>query len=50
MAAGTVDHETGTKDIRQLSGLRRSMPQTAIFMSLAALALAGIPTGFRFYC
>ncbi|NNN45112.1 MULTISPECIES: putative monovalent cation/H+ antiporter subunit A [unclassified Vibrio] len=43
MAAGTVDHETGTKDIRQLGGLRRTMPQTAIFMSLAALALAGIP-------
>ncbi|MCG3729118.1 putative monovalent cation/H+ antiporter subunit A [Vibrio cincinnatiensis] len=43
MAAGTVDHETGTKDIRQLGGLRRAMPQTAIFMSLAALALAGIP-------
>ncbi|EKO3564174.1 putative monovalent cation/H+ antiporter subunit A [Vibrio metschnikovii] len=48
MAAGTVDHETGTKDIRQLSGLRRSMPQTAIFMSLAALALAGIPPVFGF--
>lgn len=43
MAAGTIDHETGTKDIRLLSGLRSSMPQTAIFMSMAALALAGIP-------
>lgn len=43
MAAGTVDHETGTKDIRQLGGLKRSMPHTAFFMSLAALALAGVP-------
>lgn len=48
MAAGTIDHETGTKDIRQLGGLRRTMPQTAIFMSLAALALAGIPPVFGF--
>eukprot|EP01034_Spumella_vulgaris_P046941 gene46941-58560_t len=26
MAAGIVDHESGTRDIRRLSGLRRMMP------------------------
>ena len=26
MAAGIIDHETGTRDMRRLSGLRRAMP------------------------
>ena len=29
MAVGIVDHESGTRDIRRLSGLRRMMPGTA---------------------
>src|SRR4029078_638981 len=29
MAAGIVDHETGTRDMRRLSGLSRAMPVTA---------------------
>ena len=29
MAAGIIDHETGTRDMRRLSGLARSMPVTA---------------------
>src|SRR5690606_40479958 len=29
MAAGLIDHETGTRDIRRLSGLRRLMPITS---------------------
>ncbi|WP_394243131.1 putative monovalent cation/H+ antiporter subunit A [Vibrio astriarenae] len=48
MAAGTIDHETGTKDVRELGGLRKAMPYTASFMSLAALALAGVPPLFGF--
>ena len=28
MAAGIVDHETGTRDLTRLSGLRRAMPVT----------------------
>ncbi|MGR5541933.1 proton-conducting transporter membrane subunit, partial [Vibrio campbellii] len=48
MAAGTIDHETGTKDVRELGGLRKAMPYTAAFMSLAALALAGVPPLFGF--
>lgn len=48
MAAGTLDHETGTKDVRELGGLRGLMPWTAAFTWVAALALAGIPPLFGF--
>ncbi|OXS15572.1 Na(+)/H(+) antiporter subunit A [Zobellella denitrificans] len=48
MAAGTIDHETGTKDVRELGGLRGLMPWTAAFTWVAALALAGIPPLFGF--
>ncbi|MDX1612970.1 MAG: putative monovalent cation/H+ antiporter subunit A [Candidatus Promineifilaceae bacterium] len=43
MAAGAVDHETGTRDITQLGGLRRLMPYTAVATAVAALSLAGVP-------
>ncbi len=43
LAAGSVDHETGTRDILQLGGLRRLMPITASVVALAALSQAGIP-------
>jgi multicomponent K+:H+ antiporter subunit A len=43
MAAGIIDHETGTRDIRRLSGLRRSMPITATLAIVAAAAMAGVP-------
>jgi multicomponent K+:H+ antiporter subunit A len=43
MAAGIVDHETGTRDIRRLSGLYRSMPITATLAMVAAAAMAGVP-------
>ncbi len=43
MSAGIVDHETGTRDIRRLSGLFRSMPQTAILALVASGAMAGVP-------
>ncbi|MGO4998708.1 putative monovalent cation/H+ antiporter subunit A [Oceanisphaera sp. W20_SRM_FM3] len=48
MAAGTLDYSTGTKDVRDLSGLRIYMPHTAMYTSLAALSLAGIPPLFGF--
>ena len=41
MIAGAVDHETGTRQIERLGGLRSSMPVTTIAVSLAALSLAG---------
>jgi multicomponent Na+:H+ antiporter subunit A len=42
MIAGAIDHETGTRDIRRLGGLRRAMPLTAAAAILAAISLAGI--------
>jgi multicomponent Na+:H+ antiporter subunit A len=41
MIAGAVDHETGTRDVEQLDGLRRAMPITALVAALAAVSLAG---------
>ena len=43
MAAGIIDHETGTRDLRRLSGLRRFMPITATLAMVAAAAMAGVP-------
>ncbi len=43
MAAGIVDHESGTRDIRRLSGLRHAMPVTATLALVASAAMAGVP-------
>jgi len=43
MAAGIIDHETGTRDMRRLSGLAHSMPITATLATVAAAAMAGVP-------
>ena len=43
MAAGIVDHETGTRDIRRLSGLMRFMPRTGTLAMVASAAMAGVP-------
>jgi len=43
MAAGAIDHETGTRSVAELGGLRRAMPITATAAGLAALSMAGIP-------
>ncbi|WP_375676945.1 monovalent cation/H+ antiporter subunit A [Bartonella sp. AP88XZML] len=43
MAAGIIDHETGTRDMRKLSGLYRSMPITATLALVASAAMAGVP-------
>ncbi|MEP6606508.1 MAG: monovalent cation/H+ antiporter subunit A, partial [Nitrosospira sp.] len=43
MAAGMVDHETGTRDLSRLSGLRRAMPITATLAVVGAAAMAGVP-------
>ncbi len=43
MAAGIIDHETGTRDIRRLGNLRRAMPMTSALAVIASLAMAGIP-------
>jgi multicomponent K+:H+ antiporter subunit A len=43
MAAGIVDHEAGTRDMRVLNGLGRRMPYTAALAIVAAAAMAGVP-------
>ncbi|MBF0676146.1 monovalent cation/H+ antiporter subunit A [Pseudomonas sp.] len=43
MAAGIIDHETGTRDIRRINGLWRYMPHTAVLAIVASLAMAGVP-------
>ncbi|MEJ2789179.1 MULTISPECIES: monovalent cation/H+ antiporter subunit A [unclassified Pseudoxanthomonas] len=43
MAAGIIDHETGTRDMRRLGNLRRYLPWTSALAIIASLAMAGIP-------
>src|SRR3546814_650824 len=42
MASGIIDHETGTRDLRRLSGLYRFMPITATLAMVGAAAIAGV--------
>ncbi|WP_353156374.1 monovalent cation/H+ antiporter subunit A [Herminiimonas fonticola] len=43
MAAGIIDHETGTRDMRVLRGLRHGLPITARLAVVASAAMAGVP-------
>lgn len=43
LSAGIIDHETGTRDLRRLGGLRTLMPITFTLVTLASLSMAGIP-------
>jgi NADH-quinone oxidoreductase subunit L len=42
MAAGSVNHATGTFDMRQMGGLRKTMPWTYATFLIGSLSLAGI--------
>ncbi|MGL4405343.1 MAG: hydrogen gas-evolving membrane-bound hydrogenase subunit E, partial [Notoacmeibacter sp.] len=42
MVAGAIDHETGTRDITKLSGLRKAMPITYAAGLIAALSMGGV--------
>ncbi len=48
LVVGIVDHETGTRDLRRLGGLGRSMPFTFAICALAGLSMAGLPPLFGF--
>jgi multicomponent K+:H+ antiporter subunit A len=48
LVVGTVDHEAGTRDLRRLGGLRRTMPFTFAIGGVAALSMAGLPPLFGF--
>ncbi|MBX8496981.1 monovalent cation/H+ antiporter subunit A [Pseudomonas cichorii] len=43
MAAGIIDHESGTRDIRRLSGLIKLIPYTATLAMVASASMAGVP-------
>ncbi|WP_119393601.1 monovalent cation/H+ antiporter subunit A [Salinibius halmophilus] len=43
MGVGIIDHETGTRDMRQINGLFKYMPHTAVLCIVAALSMAGVP-------
>lgn len=43
MAVGIIDHESGTRDMRKLSGLYQLMPHTATLAIVASAAMAGVP-------
>ena len=43
LAVGVVDHATGTRDLRVLSGVGRASPVLAVAVGLAALSMAGAP-------
>ena len=48
LVAGIIDHETGTRDVSTLAGLRRAMPITAVAGGAAALSMAGVPLTLGF--
>lgn len=48
LVAGIIDHETGTRDVRQLGGLFPAMRLTALVGGIAALSMAGFPPLFGF--
>ncbi len=43
LLVGIVDHETGTRDLRRLGGLREQMPRTATLAFIGCLSFAGLP-------
>lgn len=48
LITGVIDHETGSRDVTWLSGLRKVMLPLAIAGLLAALSSAGLPFTFGF--
>jgi multicomponent K+:H+ antiporter subunit A len=43
MAAGVIDHECGTRDMRRVNGMFKRMPITASLAIIAASSMAGVP-------
>ncbi len=48
LAVGSIDHQTGTRDLRNLGGLLKAMPLTAVAVAAATLSMAGFPLFFGF--
>ena len=43
LCAGSVQHATGTRDMRELGGLANKMPRTALAWIIAGSAIVGVP-------
>ncbi|MCW2287538.1 multisubunit sodium/proton antiporter MrpA subunit /multisubunit sodium/proton antiporter MrpB subunit [Leucobacter luti] len=43
LAVGVIDHATGTRDLRRLSGLGRQLPWLTAITVVAAASMAGVP-------
>ncbi|MDO5647820.1 monovalent cation/H+ antiporter subunit A [Paracoccus sp. (in: a-proteobacteria)] len=43
MSAGIIDHETGTRDMRKLSGMMAYLPITGTLVIIGSAAMAGLP-------
>ncbi len=48
LVAGTVEHATGSRDVRQLGGLVRTLPLVAIAALMSGASLAGLPPAAGF--
>lgn len=48
LSTGIIDHQTGTRDITRLSGLRKVMMPVAVAGVLAAVSSAGVPPTIGF--
>lgn len=48
LVVGIIDHQTGTRDIRKLSGLARSAPKLFVVALISAASMAGLPPLFGF--
>ena len=43
LSAGVVDHETGSRNVRNLRGLYKSLPLITIAAAMAGMSMAGLP-------
>ncbi len=48
LAVGSIDHQTGTRDLNLLGGLMTRMPLTTLAVAGATLSMAGFPLFFGF--
>lgn len=48
LCVGIIDHQTGTRDIRRLSGVGRSAPKLFVISLIGAASMAGVPPLFGF--
>src|SRR4029077_4405583 len=52
LGAGSILHSTGLRNLNDMGGLIRSMPRTAFYFLIGALAISALPplNGFVFEC